>query len=208
MFITIEGGEGVGKTTQLEAIRGWLECNGHTVVVTREPGGTALAETLRGIVTRSDVTVPALAELLIMFAARISHVDEVIVPALTAGKTVLCDRFTDASYAYQGGGRQLPASQIAALEGWLPEMAKPDLTILLDAAVEVGLERAYQRSVADRFEREAFPFFERVRAAYLERARQSPERFIVVDITAKSRQQVSDELLARLVPHVTGVDHD
>ncbi|HET6655250.1 MAG TPA: dTMP kinase, partial [Gammaproteobacteria bacterium] len=171
MFITIEGGEGVGKTTQIKAVRKWLEERGHDVVATREPGGTPLAEAIRDLVVSVDqAAVPPLAELLLMFAARVSHVDAVIAPALAAGKTVLCDRFIDASYAYQGGGRGLPAGQIETLERWLPDSARPDLTILIDAPIELGLERARRRGDSDRFEQEALDFFRRVREVYLARA--------------------------------------
>ncbi|HET6725239.1 MAG TPA: dTMP kinase [Gammaproteobacteria bacterium] len=209
MFITIEGGEGVGKSTQIKAVRQWLADRGHDVVVTREPGGTPLAETVRAVVTDAgQAAVPPLTELLLMFAARYSHVESVIVPALGAGKTVLCDRFIDATYAYQGGGRGVPAERIEALESWLPAEARPDLTVLIDAPVEVGLERARRRGKTDRFEAEALDFFKRVREVYLERAKQFPERFIVVDAGHKPPNRVRDEILAQLAERLEAAQID
>ncbi|HET7586912.1 MAG TPA: dTMP kinase [Gammaproteobacteria bacterium] len=205
MFITVEGGEGVGKTTQIKAVRKWLEERGHDVVATREPGGTPLAEAIRELVISVEqADVPPLSELLLMFAARISHVEAVIAPALAAGKTVLCDRFVDASYAYQGGGRGLPPEQIETLENWLPDIVRPDLTILIDAPVEVGLERARRRGHSDRFEREAMDFFGRVRDAYLVRARQFPRRFIVIDAGHRPPKRVTADILARLAERLEG----
>jgi dTMP kinase len=199
MFITIEGGEGVGKSTQIKTIRDWLAARGADVVATREPGGTALAEAIRGVVKREGHgQVPPLSELLLMFAARISHGEEVIVPALLAGKIVLCDRYIDATYAYQGGGRGLDPRRIAMLEKWLPSEAWPDITILIDAPVEVGLERAADRGGADRFERESLDFFNRVRRSYLERADQCAERFIVIDAGRKSPRRVGEEIISSL----------
>jgi dTMP kinase len=198
MFITVEGGEGAGKTTQIKVIREWLAARGHDVVATREPGGTALAEGIRRLVTDDRHNVPPLSELLLLFAARVSHVETVIAPALAAGKTVLCDRFTDASHAYQGGGRGLPAEQIDILESWLPESACPDLTILIDVPVELGLTRARRRGETDRFERETVEFFGRVRETYLARARQFPRRFIVIDAGKRAPKKVAAEILARL----------
>lgn len=196
-FITLEGGEGVGKSTQIETLRDWLAARGHDAVVTREPGGTLLAERVRELVTDSDESMPPLAELLLMFAARFSHVEAVIAPALDAGRWVICDRFVDASYAYQGAGRGLPPDRIATLEAWLPETARPDITILLDAPVELGLERARRRGPSDRFEAEQADFFRRIRDAYLARAREFPERFIVVD-AAGSPAAVGADMTARL----------
>ena len=181
-FITIEGGEGAGKSTMIERISDWLEQAGYRVVTTREPGGTDLAEKLREILLdRQNVSLSSKAELMLMFAARAQHLAELIRPALLRGETVLCDRFTDATWAYQGGGRELPRQDIATLEQLVHGDLQPDLTLLLDLPVELGLRRASDRGEADRFEQESLEFFERVRAAYLERARSSPQRFAVID---------------------------
>jgi dTMP kinase len=180
-LITLEGGEGAGKSTVLEAVRARLENHGIAVVVTREPGGTALGEAVRAIVldpARRDLCAES--ELLLMFAARAQLVHELIRPALDAGRWVLSDRFTDASYAYQGGGRGQPEQRIAELEQWAAAM-RPDLTLLLDVPVAVGLARAGNRGQADRIEQENGDFFERVRATYRARAAAEPERFRVID---------------------------
>ncbi len=182
MFITVEGGEGVGKSTNLAFIRQYLQENGHSVVDTREPGGTPLGEQIREILLDHRQNAMAVdTELLLMFAARAQHIAQVIKPALAEGKTVLCDRFTDATYAYQGGGRGVDMERIAALEEWVQGGLRPDLTLLLDLPVDVGLARAGQRSAPDRFEREAQEFFLRVRQAYLEQARREPRRYRVID---------------------------
>ena len=182
-FITLEGGEGVGKSSNLEFIRSHLEAAGKPVIVTREPGGTTLGEQIRSLLLehRQD-GMSADAELLLMFAARAEHLARVVRPALAEGKWVLCDRFTDATYAYQGGGRGIAMERIAALETWVQGVLRPDLTLLLDAAVEVGMARAARREgAADRFEREDRAFFERVRQGYLDQAGRFPERFCVID---------------------------
>ncbi|MGB9430228.1 MAG: dTMP kinase [Gammaproteobacteria bacterium] len=181
-FITVEGTEGVGKSTHMAFIRAWLENHGVSVLQTREPGGTPLAEQIRTILLDATHTaLPAMAELLLMFAARADHVEQVIRPALTQGRWVLCDRFTDASYAYQGGGRKLPARQIAVLERMVLKGLKPDLTLLLDTPVHVGLSRVQGRGSKDRFELEQHTFFERVRRTYLRRARREPRRIQVIE---------------------------
>ena len=181
-FITVEGTEGVGKTSNLDFIERLLREAGKAVVRTREPGGTALGERLRAILLDAGQDgISDDAELLLMFAARAQHLAEVIRPALAADKWVLCDRFTDATYAYQGGGRGIPASRIAVLEQWVQGDLRPDLTLLLDLPVDRGLARAGERSAPDRFEREQAEFFERVRQVYLERARREPERFRIID---------------------------
>ena len=181
-FITVEGGEGAGKSTQIQRIGAWLAERGHAVVHTREPGGTQLAEQLRtALLDAKNTAVSELTELLLMFAARAQHLDELIRPALSRGEWVVCDRFTDATWAYQGGGRGLPAKQIAALEKLVHGDLQPDLTLLLDLPVRVGLARVALRGEADRFEREPEAFFERVRQAYLERAKDQPDRFEVID---------------------------
>jgi dTMP kinase len=181
-FITIEGGEGAGKSTIIDRIAGWLEKAGQRVVRTREPGGTELAEKLRAILLdRENVALSSKTELILVFAARAQHLAELIRPALQRGETVLCDRFTDATWAYQGGGRQLPREDIHTLEDLVHGDLQPDLTLLLDLPVEQGLERVSARGEADRFERESLSFFERVREAYLERAGSAPDRFVVID---------------------------
>ena len=184
IFITIEGGEGAGKSTVMRRVAAWLEARGHRVVSTREPGGTALAEQLRAILLdRNTVGLAGQAELLLMFAARAQHLAELIRPALERGDTVLCDRFTDATWAYQGGGRSLPREDIATLERLVHGDLQPALTLLLDLPVEQGLRRAARRGAADRFEKEPAEFLERVRQAYLERAAAAPQRFVLVDAT-------------------------
>jgi dTMP kinase len=181
-FITIEGGEGAGKSTMMGRVMNWLEIAGHRVIGTREPGGTDLAEKLREILLdRNNISLSGRAELLLLFAARSQHLDQLIRPALARGDWVLCDRFTDATWAYQGGGRGLPRDEIEALETLVHGDLQPDLTLLLDLPVEQGLKRAAERGQADRFEQESRVFFEHVRRAYLERAAAAPERFAVID---------------------------
>jgi dTMP kinase len=195
IFITLEGGEGAGKSTNLAFIRQWLERAGRTVVVTREPGGTELGERVREILLHSRaLSITPESELLLMFAARAEHIARVIRPALAEGKVVLCDRFTDASYAYQGGGRGMAAARIEVIENWVQGNLRPDLTLLLDIPVESGRERAGQRSAPDRFEQENNDFFGRVRAVYLARAAQGPGRIRIVDASqplAQVEQQIS-----------------
>jgi len=183
-FITLEGGEGVGKTTNLTYIKSLLEGRNIPVLLTREPGGTALAEAIRQLLLdREQEVIAEQAELLMMFAARAQHIKHVIKPALAKGIWVLCDRFTDATYAYQGGGRGMDNSVIAWLENFIQEGLRPDLTLLLDAPVQVGMHRAAQRGALDRFESEKIAFFESVRQAYLGIAQQQPERVKVIDAT-------------------------
>lgn len=181
-FVTIEGIEGVGKTTNLDFIHQYLLNKGIEVVRTREPGGTPLAESIRELLLAPrEEAVAELTELLLMFAARAQHVERLIRPALERGAWVLCDRFTDATYAYQGGGRGLDMTRIAALERMVQGELKPDMTILLDLPADQGMARARARSAPDRFEAEAQIFFERVRACYLDRADAEPLRFAVID---------------------------
>lgn len=181
-FITLEGGEGVGKSTNLAFLAGLLEAAGHDVLRTREPGGTPLAERVRElIVSPAEERVPPMAELLLIFAARVLHIENAIRPALAAGRWVLCDRFTDASYAYQGAARGLGETAVHWLEVHAQGDLRPDLTLLLDADPEIGLARAGARSAADRFERERLQFFRRVRAGYLARAQAEPARFRLID---------------------------
>ena len=181
-FITVEGIEGAGKTTCLTLLEQRIRASGHRLLVTREPGGTPLGEDLRRLLLghRHDGMADD-TEVLLMFAARAEHLHARIEPALSAGSWVLCDRFTDATYAYQGYGRGIDLQRIAALEDWVQGSRRPDLTLLLDLPVEVGLERAGKRSAPDRFEREALAFFERVRRGYLSLAQASPARFRVID---------------------------
>lgn len=181
-FITLEGGEGVGKSTNLGFVSALLETAGLDVQLTREPGGTPLAERVRQlIVDPSGEQVPPIAELLLIFAARSLHLEGLIRPALAAGRWVLCDRFTDASYAYQGRARGLGDETVAWLETRVQGELRPDLTLLLDADPAVGLARAGARGAADRFEQERVEFFTRVREGYLARAAAEPARFRIVD---------------------------
>lgn len=182
LFITVEGTEGVGKTSNMNFIRESLEAQGIEVVCTREPGGTPLAEELRELLlAKREEKVDETAELLMMFAARSQHLQSLIIPSLIRGAWVLCDRFTDATYAYQGGGRGLSMQKIEQLESLVQGQLQPDATFVLDVDVELGLERASKRSEADRFESEKVEFFERVRACYLSRAEQDPKRFFVIN---------------------------
>lgn len=181
-FISLEGGEGAGKSTLLTGVRGFLEDRGVSLVQTREPGGTSVGEAVRATVLDPKVHgLAAETELLLMFASRAQLVREVIEPALAAGQWVLCDRYADASYAYQGGGRGQPLARIAELERWACDGVRPDLTLLLDLPVATGRARAAGRGETDRIESEADTFFERVRATYRERAAGEPQRFRVID---------------------------
>jgi len=197
-FITLEGGEGAGKSTCLKFVRDYLEksCN-QPVIVTREPGGTALGERIRDLLLHGPDTMSADTELLLMFAARAEHLAQVIQPALESGKTVLCDRFTDATYAYQGGGRGIDRFRIRILEEWVQGSLRPDLTLLLDIPVEQGLARAGGRSTPDRFEKEQQDFLMRVRSAYLAAAASEPQRFRVID-AAQDLSSVQAQLQAAL----------
>ncbi|MCG8035585.1 MAG: dTMP kinase [Candidatus Thiodiazotropha taylori] len=181
-FITVEGGEGAGKSSNLDFIRNLLNSAGKQVVFTREPGGTPLGEAIRDLLLGHQHTGMADdTELLLMFAARAEHLQQKIIPALQQGQWVLCDRFTDASYAYQGAGRGLASERIASLEQFVQGELRPDLTLLLDLPVEQGLARAGQRSEPDRFEKQEMSFFEKVRAGYLEIAAREPHRVKIVD---------------------------
>lgn len=183
-FITVEGIEGVGKSTNIAVMVERIESAGHRVLTTREPGGTPLAEDIRDIVmNREDEPIPEIAELLLVFAARSLNVNNVILPALEAGTWVISDRFTDSSRAYQGGGRGIPMETIDRLADWVHGESWPDLTILLDAPVELGMQRANSRGAPDRFEQERHDFFQRVRACYLQLASREPSRFVVLDAT-------------------------
>jgi dTMP kinase len=184
-FLTVEGTEGVGKTTQVARLSRLLEERGIDHIVTREPGGTPLAEQIRDIVLKPrDESMPPAAELLLMFAARAVHLANHIEPNLAAGRWVICDRFTDATYAYQGGGRGMGDALIQILESHVQGGRRPDMTLLLDVPVQIGMARSRRRDagqVRDRFEQERVEFFERVRAVYLARARAEPDRMQVID---------------------------
>ena len=197
-FISFEGGEGAGKSSNVQLTAGFLRDRGVEVVVTREPGGTPLAEDIRTLLLAPrDEIMQADTELLLMFAARAQHVGELIRPALARGVWVLSDRFVDASYAYQGGGRGLSMSRIAELERLVLGDLRPDLTLLFDVPVEIGLARAGKRGDLDRIEREDMAFFQRIRDTYLDRASAEPERFQVLDAAAPL-ERVQAELRATL----------
>ena len=193
-FITIEGIEGVGKSTNIESIQTFLSKNNIKFVVTREPGGTALAENIRELLLHTKQESPVeLCELLLVFAARAQHLHNIIEPALRKGTWVLCDRFTDATYAYQGGGRGLSNEVISELETLVQGSLRPDLTIILDLDAKVGLSRAKNRGALDRFEQEKIEFFENVRQAYLSIAAQAKDRCVVINAD-NEREQISGKI--------------
>ena len=196
VFLTFEGVEGAGKSTNLAAVREHLEKNSVDLLVTREPGGTQIAEGIRTLLLQPhDESMAAKAELLLMFAARVQHLQEVIRPALARGTWVLCDRFTDATYAYQGGGRGVDANVIATLEALVHGDLQPDLTLYYDLAPEMGLQRHGEQRSLDRIERETLAFHTRVRSAYIERARLAKGRILIVD-AARPLAEVIQESLA------------
>ena len=200
-FITLEGGEGAGKSTCMKTVVKVLAAASIPYIQSREPGGTPLAERIRELLLDNGVSrMPPVTELLLMFAARYEHAEKTIVPALSAGTWVICDRFVDASYAYQGGGRGVVVSKISELEAWLPETSegrlRPDLTFLLDVPAPLGIERATRNREADRFEIEQREFYERVRRTYLERARHD-RRFVVID-AAQDLARVVTAVRARM----------
>jgi dTMP kinase len=197
-FITLEGVDGAGKSTHLGFVADWLRQQGREVIVTREPGGTPLGETLRDLLLHRDMDADT--ELLLMFAARQAHLAELILPALARGAWVVSDRFTDASYAYQCGGRGIAEERIAALETWVQHGFTPDLTLLFDVPPEVAEARRSAARTADRFEREADGFFNRVRHAYLDRARVEPARIRVLDAS-----QTIEALQAEMAPLLQGL---
>jgi dTMP kinase len=203
-FITLEGGEGAGKSTNLAYVAELVRQAGHPVVVTREPGGTDVGERIRQVLLDPQHRIPPLAELLLMFAARACHLNELILPNLQQGTWVLCDRFTDASYAYQGGGRGLPAAAIAALEQMVQNDLRPHRTLLLDVDPGTSAVRQQGREFHDRFEQEEQAFFAAVRTTYLQRANAEPQRIRVIDAgrsLADVRQQIRDAL-ADILPTV------
>ncbi len=201
-FITLEGGEGVGKTTNVPFIKDYLQARNIPVVVTREPGGTHLAEKIRELLLRSnDEVVTSHAEILLIFAARAQHLNHVIKPALTQGQWVLCDRFTDATYAYQGGGRGMSLTAINWLENFVQDDLRPDLTLLLDIPVEIGMARAKNRGgELDRFETEHLDFFNQVRQVYLQQAQQYPERIKII-----KADQPLEGIQKEIIEHLTSL---
>lgn len=197
-FLVLEGTEGTGKSTNLEFISEKITAAGIDLIITREPGGTPLAEEIREILlTPREEKVDAVTELLLIFAARAQHLSQVIQPALDAGKWVLSDRFTDATFAYQGGGRKLPKDLILELEIMVQKELQPDLVFYLDVDVAIGLQRARERADPDRFEQEELAFFEDVRAAYLARISAAPERYFIVD-ASQSLENVQRDLAKKL----------
>ena len=192
-FITLEGMDGAGKTTHLEWLRQRLAAKGVALTVTREPGGTALGEALRTLLLDIPGIRDPETEALLMFAARREHIAQVIVPALSAGRWVLCDRFTDATYAYQAGGSGMAWERVAALERWVQGDLQPDLTLYFDLDPTVGRARTHKARAPDRFEREQLAFYERVRAAYQRRATEYPQRIKVID-AARSIPEIQQEL--------------
>ncbi|MBK6510908.1 MAG: dTMP kinase [Haliea sp.] len=206
LFINMEGGEGVGKSTNLGFLENFLRGNGVDVVVTREPGGTRLGEDIRDLLLQlREEPVDPTAELLLIFAARAQHIAELIEPALAAGKWVLSDRFTDATYAYQCGGRGVKRETVAQLEALVQGALRPDFTLLLDAPVSIGMRRAQKRGDLDRFEQETLAFFERVRSAYLRQAEVHGDRYRVIDasqslvIVQQALAKVGTELLSKQI---------
>jgi dTMP kinase len=197
-FIVLEGGEGGGKSTQARRLRDHLVAQGRDVLLTREPGGSPLAEAIRSVVLGSwDEGVDPITELLLIFAARAAHLNATIRPALAAGRDVICDRFVDASYAYQGAGRGLGSAPVAALDALVLGELKPDRVLVLDVAPETGLQRIAGRGDNNRFDAESRAFMARVRAAYLERATRAPERYRVID-AARPIDEVTSALIAAL----------
>lgn len=207
LFITLEGPEGAGKSTNRDYLAALLREHGVDVVLTREPGGTPLAERIRELLLApADEPMASDTELLLVFAARAQHLQQVVRPALARGAVVLCDRFTDATYAYQGGGRGVPTERIELLEDFVQGALRPDLTLVFDLPVEVGLARAAARGRLDRFEQERLEFFEAVRSTYLQRAAQAPERYRVLDAAQPldAVQQRIAGLLPQLLERIHG----
>ena len=196
-FITLDGIDGAGKSTNLAVIRQWFESHGLPVLFTREPGGTPVGEALREILLNPETKAGLRAETLMMFAARQQHLEDVILPALADGIHVVSDRFTDATFAYQGGGRGVPLQDIETLENWVQGGFGPDLTLLLDVPLEVSVARIEGSRDKDRFEREDSAFFARVRAAYLQRAAQSPQRYAVIN-SHRDKAEVKQDIEAVL----------
>ena len=199
-FITLDGIDGAGKSTNLAVIRQWFESRDLPVLFTREPGGTPVGEALREILLNPETKAGLRAETLMMFAARQQHLEDVILPALADGIHVVSDRFTDATFAYQGGGRGVPLQDIATLEHWVQGNFRPDLTLLLDVPLEVSMARINQTREKDRFEQEEAEFFNRVREVYLHRANEQPERYAVID-SSQSLDAVKNQIETALDSH-------
>lgn len=199
-FITLDGIDGAGKSTNLAVIKDWFAARNLPVLFTREPGGTPVGEALRGILLDPATQAGLHTETLLMFAARRQHIEDVILPALERGVNVVSDRFTDATFAYQGGGRGVPLEEIAVLENWVQGGFRPDLTILLDVPLKVSMQRINSSREKDRFEREEAAFFNRVREVYLNRAAAAPERYAVID-GSRSPDEVRNGIEAVLDRH-------
>lgn len=199
-FITLDGIDGAGKSTNLAVIKDWFECRKLPVLFTREPGGTPVGEALREILLNPSTQAGLHTETLLMFAARCQHIEDVILPALERGVNVVSDRFTDATFAYQGGGRGVPLEKIAVLENWVQGSLRPDLTILLDVPLEVSMQRIGKSREKDRFEQEEAAFFTRVREVYLNRAAAAPERYAVID-SSRSPEDVKSGIETVLDRH-------
>lgn len=199
-FITLDGIDGAGKSTNLAVMKAWFEKHKLPVLFTREPGGTPAGEALREILLDPATQVSLRTETLLMFAARQQHLETVILPALKNGTHVVSDRFTDATFAYQGGGRGVPLQDIATLEHWVQGDFRPDLTLLLDVPLEVSMARINQTREKDRFEQEEAEFFNRVREVYLQRANEQPERYAVID-SSQSLDAVKNQIEAALDSH-------
>ncbi|KPN74853.1 thymidylate kinase [Neisseria sp. 74A18] len=199
-FITLDGIDGAGKSTNLAVIRQWFERRNLPVLFTREPGGTPVGETLRDILLNPATKAGLRTETLLMFAARCQHIEDVILPALARGVHVVSDRFTDATFAYQGGGRGVPLEDIAVLENWVQGSLRPDLTVLLDVPLEISMQRIAKSREKDRFEQEEAAFFTRVRDVYLNRAAAAPERYALVD-SSKSPEEVKNAIESLLDKH-------
>ena len=199
-FITLDGIDGAGKSTNLAVMKAWFEKHQLPVLFTREPGGTPAGEALREILLNPATQVSLRTETLLMFAARQQHLETVILPALKNGTHVVSDRFTDATFAYQGGGRGVPLQDIATLEHWVQGDFRPDLTLLLDVPLEVSMARIKQTREKDRFEQEAAEFFNRVREVYLQRANEQPERYAVID-SSQSLDDVKNQIETALNSH-------
>ncbi|VTX94486.1 Thymidylate kinase [Neisseria subflava] len=199
-FITLDGIDGAGKSTNLSVMKAWFEKHQLPVLFTREPGGTPAGEALREILLNPATQVSLRTETLLMFAARQQHLETVILPALKNGTHVVSDRFTDATFAYQGGGRGVPLQDIATLEHWVQGDFRPDLTLLLDVPLEVSMARVNQTREKDRFEQEKAEFFNRVREVYLQRANEQPERYAVID-SSQSLDAVKNQIETALDSH-------
>ncbi|MDO4997520.1 MAG: dTMP kinase [Neisseria sp.] len=199
-FITLDGIDGAGKTTNLAIIKNWFEQQNFPVIFTREPGGTKLGEQLRQILLNPETQADLRSETLLMFAARAQHISEVILPALQNGVNVVCDRFTDATFAYQGGGRGLPFADIEILENWVQGDLRPDLTILLDLPLEIAMQRVAQTRDKDRFEQEESDFFARVHAVYHQRVQHNPKPYSIIN-SAQDLDSVKRDIEAALAQH-------